>query len=160
GHDVDSRNATFGKAQLLFTPTASWEARFIYNGERARDGDYALNDLGSLRQNPFHTSRDFEGHTDRDLNSVTFIARHTTSRMTFTSTTGFVHWKTDDLTDLDYTAFPLLTRANAEKDSQFTEEARVASAPAGALKLLNSASLKWQAGVFFFTQNYDQDAVN
>jgi iron complex outermembrane receptor protein len=160
GHAVDSRDATFGKAQFLFTPTASWETRLIYTGERARDGDYALNDLGSLRANPFHTSRDFEGHTDRDLNSVTFVARHTASRFAFTSTTGFVHWKTDDLTDLDYTALPLLTRANAEKDTQFTEEARIASTPAGALKVSKTASLKWQAGVFIFTQNYDQDAVN
>jgi iron complex outermembrane receptor protein len=160
GHDIDSRDATFGKVQFLFTPTASWEARVIYNGERARDGDYALNDLGSLRQNPFHTSRDFEGHTNRDLNSVTLIARHATSRMAFTSTTGFVHWKTDDLTDLDYTAFPLLTRSNGEKDSQFTEEARIASTPSGAMKVSKSASLKWQAGVFVFTQNYDQDAIN
>ena len=160
GHDVDSRDATFGKAQFLFTPGANWDTRFIYTGERARDGDYALNDLDSLRRNPFHTSRDFEGRTNRDLNSVTFIARHATSRMAFTSTTGFVHWKTDDLTDLDYTAFPLLTRSNAEKDSQFTEEARIASTPSGSLKLSASASLKWQAGVFVFTQNYDQDAVN
>lgn len=160
GHDVDSRDATFGKAQFLFTPTAGWEMRAIYNGERARDGDYALNDLGSLRTNPFHTSRDLEGHTDRDINSVTFIARHATSRFAFTSTTGFVHWKTDDLTDLDYTALPLLTRSNVEKDSQFTEEARIASAPAGALNVSKTASLKWQAGVFVFTQNYDQDAVN
>ena len=160
GHDVDYRNGTFGKAQLLLTPTASWEARLIYTGERARDGDYALNDLASLRQNPFHTSRDFEGHTNRDVNAVTFLARHEAKRMTFTSTTGYVHWKTDDQTDLDYSALPLITRANAEKDQQFTEEARLASTPSGAIKLSDAASLKWQGGVFFFTQYYDQDAVN
>src|SRR3954463_6039580 len=57
GHDIDFRNGTFAKAQLLLTPTAQWEARLIYTGERARDGDYALNDLGSLRTNPFHSSR-------------------------------------------------------------------------------------------------------
>ena len=160
GHDIDYRNGTFGKAQLLLTPGADWEARFIYTGERARDGDYALGDLGSLRADPFHVARDFEGHTDRDINALTFVARHAGKRMTFTSTTGFVHWKTDDLTDLDYTPLPLLTRSNAEKDSQFTEEARIASTPDGALKVSNSAVLKWQAGVFIFTQNYDQDAVN
>jgi len=160
GHDIDFRDATFGKAQLLLTPAASWEARLIYTGERARDGDYALNDLGELRQNPFHSARDFEGHTDRDINSVTFVARHESKSMTFTSTTGFVHWKTDDVTDLDYSPLPLITRSNAEKDNQFTEEARIASTPAAALKVSNTTSLKWQAGVFIFTQNYDQDAVN
>ncbi|HYT77278.1 MAG TPA: TonB-dependent receptor [Vicinamibacterales bacterium] len=160
GHDVDFRNATFGKAQLLLTPTPNWEARLIYTGERARDGDYALNDLGSLRQRPFHTARDFEGHTNRDVNATTFLARHEGKRLTFASTTGYVRWKTDDLTDLDYTPLPLLTRANAEKDAQFTEEVRFASAPAGAVKISDAASLKWQAGLFLFSQNYDQDAVN
>ena len=160
GHDVDFRDGTFGKAQLLVTPGHDWEARFIYTGERGRDGDYALTDLAGIRANPFHTSRDFEGHTDRDINATTFLARHAGQSLAFTSTTGFVHWKTLDATDLDYSPVPLLTRTNDEKDSQFTQEFRVASGPAGAVKLGTAASLKWQAGVFFFTQNYDQDAIN
>ena len=160
GHDVDFRDATFGKAQLLLTPTANWEARVIYTGERARDGDYALNDLGELRQRPFHTARDFEGHTNRDVNAATFLARHEGKRVTFASTTGYVRWKTDDLTDLDYTPLPLLTRANTEKDAQFTQEVRFASAPSASVRISDAASLKWQAGIFLFSQNYDQDAVN
>jgi iron complex outermembrane recepter protein len=160
GHDVDFRDGIFGKAQLLLTPAANWEARLIYSGERARDGDYALNDLGALRANPFHTSRDFEGHTNRDVNATTFLAHHAGKKFTFASTTGFVRWKTDDLTDLDYTPAPLLTRSNNEKDFQFTQEVRFASSPAGAVKLSDAATLKWQAGLFLFTQNYDQSAVN
>jgi hypothetical protein len=65
GHDLDSREATFTKAQLLWTPSTAWEARLIVNGEWARDGDYALYVLGSLRANPFHAARDFEGKTVR-----------------------------------------------------------------------------------------------
>ena len=57
-------------------------------------------------------------------------------KLTFSSTTGFVRWKTDDLTDLDYSPLPLLTRSNDEKDSQFTQEVRFASAPAGARQAL------------------------
>jgi iron complex outermembrane receptor protein len=160
GHDVDARDATFGKAQLLFTPAANWEARFIYTGEHARDGDYSLNDLAAVRATPFQVSRDYEGHTDRDISAATFLARHAGQSMTFSSTTGFVHWKTFDSTDLDYSPYPLLTRDNHEKDSQFTEEVHLASGPAGAVTLGSSATLKWQAGLFLFTQNYDQDAVN
>ncbi len=159
GHDIDSRDATFGKAQLLITPGHDWEARFIYTGEHARDGDYALNDLAAVRSNPFHVSRDFEGHTDRDINAETFLLHHGGGAMTFTSTTGFVHWHTFDATDLDYSPYPLLTRTNDEQDSQFTQEFRVASGPASATTL-GSATLKWQGGLFLFTQNYDQDAVN
>jgi iron complex outermembrane receptor protein len=160
GHDLDYRDALFGKAQLLVTPNAKWEVRGIYTGERARDGDYALSDLGGLRQNPLHTMRDFEGHTDRDIHAGTFIARYAGNKLSFSSTTGLVHWKTLDATDLDYSPLPLLTRSNDEQDTQFTQEFRVASGPAGAAPLGKKSSLRWQAGVFTFSQNYDQDAVN
>ncbi len=160
GHDVDSRDGTFGKAQLLLTPGNDWEARVIYTGEHAADGDYALNDLAAVRANPFHVSRDYEGFTHRDINATTFLLNHAGKGLTFASTTGFVHWKTEDSTDLDYSPYPLLTRDNNEKDSQFTEEVRVASGPDGAVTLGSSATLRWQAGLFLFTQNYDQDAIN
>ena len=153
GHDLDFRNATFGKAQLLLTPTANWEARLIYTGERARDGDYALNDLASLRQNPFHSSRDFEGHTDRDVNATTVLTHHEGRKYTFATTTGFVRWKTEDETDLDYTPAPLITRSNAEKDFQFTQEVRFGSAPAADIDVSDKVSLRWQSGIFLFTQN-------
>ena len=160
GHDIDFRNATFGKAQLLWTPANNWEARLIVTGERARDGDYGLNDLGSLREQPHHAARDFEGHTNRDIVSTTVLTRHEGQRLSVSTTTGFVRWKTDDLTDLDYTPLPLVTRSNSEKDFQFTQEVRVASAANASLNLSGKASLRYQAGVFLFTQNYDQDAVN
>jgi iron complex outermembrane receptor protein len=76
------------------------------------------------------------------------------------TTTGFLNWKTADLTDLDYTALPLITRNNAEKDFQFTQEVRFASAKAAPIALSDRLTMKWQAGVFAFTQNYEQDAVN
>ena len=160
GRDIDFRDAIFGKGQLLLTPTAAWEARLIYTGERARDGDYSLMDLGTLRERPLHASRDFEGFTHRDVHATTFVARHEGSALTFTSTTGFVRWKTDDETDLDYSAVPLITRRNGEKDAQFTQEIRLASAPAAKVTLSDAVSLRWQAGLFLFSQKYEQDAAN
>ena len=160
GHDLDYRDGTFGKAQLLLTPGAEWEARLIYTGERARDGDYALMDLGELRTSPRHAQRNFEGHTDRDVHSTTVVARRAAGKLAFTSTTGFVNWKTLDETDLDYTALPLITRSNDEKDFQFTQEIRFASGPGGTVRLSDAGSLKWQAGLFLFSQNYEQRAIN
>ena len=160
GHDLDSRSASFGKAQLLWKPNAHWQARALFSGERARDGDYALSDLGGLRTNPFHTSRDFEGFTHRNIRSQTVQAEYTGSRIDFASTTGFLHWDTSDLTDLDYTPLPLITRSNDEKDFQFTEEVRVSSSKAAPIVLSPRLTMKWQAGAVVFTQNYDQDAVN
>jgi iron complex outermembrane receptor protein len=160
GHLLDSRSATFGKGQILWTPTHAWETRVIVSGERARDGDYALNDLAALRKNPFHTQRNFEGRTDRDVLATTVMVRHEGSRFVLSSTTGWVRWKTRDITDLDYTPLALATRDNAEKDVQLTQEVRLASAAAVPVKLSGTTSLKWQTGLFAFRQNYDQNAVN
>ena len=160
GHDLDSRSAFFGKGQILWTPTSVWEARLIVTGERARDGDYALNDLAALRQKPFHVSRDFEGHTNRDVLATTVLTRREGARIALSTTTGFVRWTTEDATDLDYTRLPLVTRDNQEKDFQFTQEVRFASAASAPVTLSDQATLRWQSGVFVFTQNYDQDAVN
>jgi iron complex outermembrane receptor protein len=160
GNDLDYRDHTYGKAQLLFTPTSTWETRLIVSGERARDGDYALNDLAALRQNPYRSSRDFEGFTNRDIFSATLQNRYEGSKVAFSTTSGFVHWNTRDFTDLDYSATPLITRDNHERDSQFTQEVRLASSAAAPVRLGDSVRLRWQTGVFLFTQNYDQDAIN
>ncbi len=158
GHDLDYRAAFTGKGQLLWKPAEKWEARLIVSGERSRDGDYALNDLAELRENPFHSSRNYEGFTNRNVFGTTIQAEHTGNALRLTSTTGFVKWTTEDSTDLDYSALPLIVRDNDEEDFQFTQEVRVASA--APKKLSDSAALKWQSGVFLFTQNYHQDAVN
>ena len=160
GNDVDSRDAVSAKGQVLWTPNRSWEMRVIINGERDRDGDYALSDLGGLRANPYHVRHDFEGHTDRNIFGTTILNRYEGMRFSVSSTTGFVNWKTEDATDLDYTPLPLIVRNNNEESFQFTQEVRIASAPNTSIRLSDGASLKWQAGVFVFTQNYEQNAVN
>ena len=160
GHLLDSRSADFGKAQLMWVPTPAWEARAIVYGERARDGDYALNDVGELRSRPFHAARDFEGQTDRDLWSATVLVRREGKRVSFSSTTGYVSWDTNETTDLDYSPMPLITRANAEDQRQFTQEFRLASAAGAPARFSDTSTFRWQAGLFLFTQDYAQDAVN
>jgi iron complex outermembrane receptor protein len=160
GNDLDARSAFSVKGQLLWTPSQLWETRVIVTGERARDGDYALNDLAALRERPFHAARDFEGHTDRNIFGTTIQARRAGSRVVLSSTTGFVNWTTQDVTDLDYTPAPLVVRDNSEEDFQFTQEIRLASAANAPLRVSDRASLKWQSGLFLFTQRYSQSAVN
>ncbi|HTM33842.1 MAG TPA: TonB-dependent receptor, partial [Vicinamibacterales bacterium] len=160
GHDLDSREATFGKAQLLWVPAQNWEARVIFAAERDRDGDYALADLGLARSRPFRVQRDFEGYTHRNVTGTTVLLRGDGERFSFTSSTGFVNWKTEDATDLDYSPLPLATRTNTEDDFQFTQEVRVASPPNAPVQWSDAVSMKWQAGTMLFTQNYDQLAVN
>jgi iron complex outermembrane receptor protein len=103
---------------------------------------------------------DFEGHTNRDVFGTTILNRHESRRFTVTAATGLLKWTTEDATDLDYTPLPLITRTNNEESFQFTQEVRIASAPAAAIRLSDDASMRWQAGVFLFTQNYEQRAVN
>jgi iron complex outermembrane receptor protein len=160
GNDLDSRESFAAKGQLLWTPASTWETRLILNGERARDGDYALSDLGGLRARPFVAARDFEGFTHRDLFGTTILNRYEGGSLAVTATTGLLSWQTEDATDLDYTPLPLLRRNNAEEAFQFTQEVRVASAANAPARLSDALALRWQAGMFFFTQNYDQDAVN
>ncbi|MGE5358667.1 MAG: TonB-dependent receptor [Bacteroidales bacterium] len=159
GHDVDSRSAFAGKAQLFWTPAPAWQVRVIVSGERDRDGDYALNDLAAVRNDPFEVARDFGGRTSRDIIAGTILTRRTGSRATLTTTTGVLRWKTQDVTDFDYSPLPLATRDNTERDVQFTQEVRLASserAPRGD----GSLAFRWQTGVLFFVQRFDQDAAN
>ncbi|MEO6011366.1 MAG: TonB-dependent receptor [Vicinamibacteraceae bacterium] len=160
GNDIDTRSAFSIKGQLLFTPNVNWETRVIVTGERARDGDYGLNDVAALRASPFHAARDFEGFANRDIFGTTIHVRRTGGPLVFSSTTGIVKWTTQDVTDLDYTPAPLIQRDNTEDDLQFTQELRVASSEQSPIELSDNAKLRWQAGVFFFTQGYQQDAVN
>lgn len=160
GNDLDYRDGTFAKAQLLLIPNANWEGRFIYAHERNRDGDYALGDLDAIRATPFRVARDFEGFTHRDINSATFNLRGTGQTFAIETTTGFVKWNTEDATDLDYTPLPLATRTNDEADRQFTQEVRIASPENAPLQLTDSLTMKWQAGIEYFNQAYEQDAVN
>jgi iron complex outermembrane receptor protein len=159
GNTVDSRDGTFAKAQLLYLPNANWEARLIYGYERDRDGDYALGDLNAIRLAPFDAARDFEGFTNRDINNTTVNIKGTGQIFSIESTTGFVKWNTEDQTDLDYSPLPLATRSNLEDDTQFTQQVRLSS-PDNAPLALGSMMIKWQAGVEYFNQSYDQDAVN
>lgn len=160
GHDLDYRDGTFAKAQLMLTPNANWQARVIYSHERNRDGDYALGDLNAIRATPFQVMRDFEGFTNRDLNATTVSLRGTGLNLSIQATTGFVKWNTEDETDLDYTPLPLATRSNTEDDFQFTQELRLSSPENAPLRLSDTLTLKWQGGVEYFNQNYEQLAVN
>jgi iron complex outermembrane receptor protein len=157
-NDLDSRGAFAFKGQLLWVPAKNWTTRVILSGERDEDGDYGLNDLAQLRQQPHRSARDFEGHTDRNIFGTTILNERKGSLFNLTSTTGFVRWTTEDSTDLDYSIMPLVVRLNNEEDFQFTQEVRVSSVEPR--RLNDKATLRWQGGAFLFTQNYQPDAVN
>ena len=160
GRDVDDREAYFGKAQFLLQASENFDLRLILAAETADDGDFALGDLASLRQNPHEVSRDFEGFTSRDVIAPTLLGEYRGERVKLSSISGFVWWTTEAQTDLDYTPAPLITRDNDERQHQFTQEFRLASAEDAPVDLGENLALRWQSGVFLFSQDYDQATVN
>ena len=162
GRYLDGREAFFGKLQLAWVPIATWEVRLIQSGERDRDGDYALGDLGFIRAHPHHVAHAGDGHTQRDVLAPTLLVNHHGTVVDFAMITGLEWWRTRDDTELAYDPmpFPVGTRKDGEKDFQFTEEFRLASAQDAPVTFGNDLKLKWLTGLFIFTQNYQQDAVN
>jgi len=159
GHLLDSRSADFGKAQLMWVPSPAWEARAIVYGERARDGDYALNDVGELRSRPFHAARTSKGRPIATCGPRRCSYGAKASACRSRQRPGMCRGH-NEATDLDYSPMPLITRANAEDQRQFTQEFRLASAAGAPARFSDTSTFRWQAGLFLFTQDYAQDAIN
>ncbi len=167
GRDLDSRDALFGKAQMLFTPSEQFEARLLLSGERNRDGDYALGDLERLQRDPWRVRRDFtDGYNDRDLLAPTLILNWYGTAIEAESISGFVYWKSDALTDLDYGVatpgnyFLDATRSNNAEQNQFTQEFRLSSPKDTPIAVSDAVDLEWQGGIFAFYSDYDQRTAN
>jgi iron complex outermembrane recepter protein len=160
GHRLDGRDDYFGKGQLLWKINDRFEARLILSGEHDHDGDYALGDLVALRATPHTVARDFEGYTRRDIVAPTLLLSYHGDTVEVSSISGGVWWKTRDVTDYDYTAVPLGNRHESEQQYQFTQEFRLASAKDRPLQLGHNLALAWQAGVFVFTEDYQQDTLD
>ncbi|MES2739320.1 MAG: TonB-dependent receptor [Verrucomicrobiota bacterium] len=174
GHDLDSRSASFGKAQFLWTPDPALEVRLILSGESARDGDDAINRLGALRRTSHQgVARDLEGHSHRDVLQSALQVTYHGERFDFTSTTGYTWWQAERLVDLDQSAeFPdvylvgynpfqveiipadrtastfqkLLSTQEQYSISQQFQLANPAGSP---IRLTDSLQLDWQIGTFF-----------
>jgi iron complex outermembrane receptor protein len=160
GHRLDGRDDFFGKGQLAWKISDRFEARLILSGEHDHDGDYALGDLTALRATPHTVARDFEGYTRRDIIAPTLVLACHGDAVEISSISGGVWWKTFDLSDYDYTTLPLGTRRQEERQYQFTQEFRLASAKDQPLQLGNNFAIAWQAGVFVFTQDHNKDTLD
>ena len=166
GQPIDDRGAWFGKTQFLWTPDKRLEVRLIIAGEKARDGDYGLNDLAALRNSPRRSARDFTGFTRRDVLMPTLQLTWHGDSFDFTSTTGLVWWQTQDVTDLDYSTFTaggggttFLQRTNKERQTTWTQEFRFSNPKYVPVTICDSAFFTWQAGAFFFEQTYQQNTL-
>ena len=129
GNDLDSRSAYSGKAQLLWAPASQFEAApHRQRRTRSRRRLCAERPWRAARPTRFRPRA-----TSKVSPSATSCRRPcsrdgTRAKLSLsTTTTGFVDWRTEDATDLDYLPLPLATRDNREESFQFTQEVRLAS---------------------------------
>ncbi|WP_166647160.1 TonB-dependent receptor [Prosthecobacter fusiformis] len=179
GHDLDSRSASFGKAQFLWTPDPALEVRLIITGESARDGDDALNRLDALRRTSHQGSaRDLEGYSNRDVLQPTLQITYHGEHFDLTSTTGYTWWETDRLVDQDRSAeFPLgyvsgpgpalrvrVDRSdttfqqlrNRAEQHTFTQALRLSNPADTPVILSDSVKMAWHAGAVFHHTDHEQ----
>jgi len=151
GNRLDDRQATFGRAQVLWPGAGPWSARVSLTAERDRDGDYALGDLASLRANPRRVSRDFEGFNHRDLVQPVLTLTRQGKASELTLITALQRAEVHDRTDVDFSPLDLLRRGTDETFRAWTQEVRLAS-PA-------DAKLRWLLGALLFTSKDESDNI-
>ncbi len=160
GNRLDSREAFFGGAQVLWPEQGQWSFRLSLNAESDRDGDYALTDLAGLRARPYHVAHDYEGSSDRDLAQPVFTATRKGDTADLTSITAFQWWHSHDLTDLDFSPLDLLRRDNEETQQAFIEELRLSSPEKAPVMLSRNVSLRWLLGTLAYNSSYSQRPFN
>ena len=160
GNSVGNRDAWFGRAQIMWPEQGDWSIRFSISGETDRDGDYTLYDLSSIRAQPYHINRDYEGGSDRDILQPVLTLSFNGKDFDLTSISAFQWWQSDDRTDLDATAVDMIRRMNKEDQRAWIEEIRASSPADSPVTLGDWSTLRWLAGTFAFESAYSQRACN
>ena len=159
GHNLDSQKDGAGRAQIYLPDQGRWDFRLSVTAECDHDGDYALYDLNSIRNNPYHVSHDYEGYNNRDLLQPVFTAQRHGDEVDFTTISAFQWWKTHDSTDLDYTPADLMRQYADALDYAGIEELRFASPTDAPVELSNRINMHWLAGAFAFAERHTQTST-
>ena len=159
GTDIDERETTFGRAQLLLTPSEDLEITLSVYAQADRDGDYVLADLDGLRQEPHRIAHDFVGYTDRDVVSPSVTINSIGTNVDFTSISSFTSWSAEEATDIDFANDPVntMTRHVEEDQSQLFQELRLSSSQDVPVDL-GFATMHWLAGVSAFSSELNHES--
>ena len=153
---------SFSKTQLLWTPVVDL-GDAVHPVERARARRRLRAAATSGRCAPARSSR---RATTKASPTATSSRRRSCStapagRSTSRRRPGSCRGRPSDATDLDYTPLPLIDprqrrRETCSSPRNFVRRRRATHRMAVA----GDVTMRWQAGLFLFTQDYDQDAVN
>jgi iron complex outermembrane receptor protein len=160
GNDVDDRESSFGRGQLLWTPDDQTEVRFTLYGERSRDGGFVLSDLDGLKADPHTINQDFEGKADRNIRSGALTWDFDGDEIEVTSISSYQSWDIVETSDLDFSAIDGVRRRTSESQQYFYQEVRVASAEDTGVQLGEDATLTWLAGVSLFDSDSTRQSAN
>jgi iron complex outermembrane receptor protein len=160
GEDVDSRDAWYGRGELLYRPDDESELRVSLTGETAHDGAFALAPLESLRDRPHHLANDYDGSVSRDLvmPAVTWIRRGDDAD--FTSITAIEDWSVLEKSDFDFSTLDGVRRRTEEDQQYVYQELRLSSSEEAAPTVGDDWRLRWVAGFSGFVADSMRSAEN
>lgn len=160
GNDVDYRDSTFARTQLLWTPDDRNTVRIIFHGEQTRDGGFVLSDLGALRDNPYRINQDFEGETNRDTLAGSLIWNHESDGYDITSITSMQSWEIDESSDFDFSASDEVRRFTEEEETYVYQELRAGSNGDYDPSDRTSTDTRWLVGLSGFYSDEERSAAN
>lgn len=167
GNDIDSRESTFARTQLLWTPDDRNSLRFSLYGEEARDGGFVLSSLGptpfgdaGLKADPYRVNQDFEGRTSRDILAGSMVWKHDGDGFAFTSISSAQTWEIEESADFDFSQIDGVRRFTAEEEDYAYQEFRLQSDGDYDPSDLESTGMRWLFGLSGFYSEEQRSAAN
>jgi iron complex outermembrane receptor protein len=154
GNDVDYRDALFGRARLLWSPTESSELDFSVFGENARDGGFVLSELDGLRARPHRIDQDYEGIANRDVLQPALAYRVFGDDHDFTSVSAWQTWDVLELSDFDFSPIDGVRRRAEEEQSYLYQELRLGTSES------DGREARWLVGLSGFYADSERQAAN
>ncbi|PIE68747.1 MAG: TonB-dependent receptor [Deltaproteobacteria bacterium] len=141
-----------GRIKLKFSPSDKLNITLAIDGQSWDEGAFPLR---RTARNPFvvkgtfqadetyHYSHDVEGSAETGFWGSSLHMAYRLPFAELTSITGYRDYQTDESLDADFTLLDMLRMDYMQKDTNLTQEFRLASSE-------SEADLQWLAGVYFF----------
>ncbi|MEQ1892777.1 MAG: TonB-dependent receptor, partial [Planctomycetota bacterium] len=155
GKRVDERDGLFGRARMLWNPSADSELELAVFGENARDGGFVLSELSGLRADPHHINQDFEGLANRDVLAPSLVYRLLGDTLDFTSISAWQTWDVLETSDFDFSPIDGVRRRAEEEQNYAYQELRL-----GTSADARRDEWRWLAGASAFVSDSERQAAN
>ena len=155
GNRVDERDGLFGRGRMLWNLASDAELEFSVFAERARDGGFALGEIGALEADPHHIAQDYEGLANRDVLAPSLVFRRLGESLDFVSVSAWQTWDVLELSDFDFSPIDGVRR-RAEQEQQYVYQELRLGTPSEA----GRGELRWLVGASGFLADAERQAAN